>query len=68
MTHPNAAPTANGRQRPNLAGWGHPCPTDPAHGRLLGWPGERGWYCPHQGHGGNGAFFTTAQAERTQRG
>jgi hypothetical protein len=39
------------------------CPETPAHGRLLPMTGARGWYCPHQAHGANGRFFTTAEAE-----
>jgi len=40
------------------------CPVDAAHGRLLDWPTDRhGFFCPHTAHGGNGAFFTTAEAE-----
>lgn len=40
------------------------CPIDPTHGPLLDWPTDRwGFFCSHQAHGGNGAFFTTAEAE-----
>ena len=47
-----------------MTAYGLHCPDEPAHGRLLDWPTERfGFFCPHQGHGGNGAFFTTAEAE-----
>jgi hypothetical protein len=34
-----------------------PCPSDPAHGPLLDWPGSHtAWYCPHVRCG---RFFTT---------
>ena len=40
------------------------CPVDATHGPLLGWPNDRhGFFCPHSAHGGNGRFFTTAEAE-----
>lgn len=38
------------------------CPDD--GGKLLDWPSERyGFMCPNEIHGGNGRFFTTAEAE-----
>lgn len=42
------------------------CPVASEHGPLLDWPTERwGFFCPHSGHGGNGRFFTTVEAEGT---
>lgn len=32
------------------------CPEDPHHGELLTWRDGR-FFCPHEGHGGNGRFF-----------
>src|SRR4051812_9558357 len=64
----DAPPTRNGRPG---TGWGHPCPVDPAHGRLLAWAGSErwGWFCPNQAHDGDRdhpatrAFFRTSEAE-----
>lgn len=39
---------------------GPTCPEDPAHGSLYSWPDAR-WFCPHEGHGGNGKIFTHEQ-------
>jgi hypothetical protein len=48
--------------------YGVPCPANSEHGTLLDWPGERtGFFCPHQDHGGNGAFFTTDLAPALSR-
>jgi hypothetical protein len=67
----DAAPTRNGRPGASGTGWGHPCPVDPSHGRLLAWAGSErwGWFCPNQAHDGDRdhaatpAFFTTTEAE-----
>lgn len=40
------------------------CPVDKRHGRLLsGRSSADRWFCPHSAHGGNGRFFTAAEAE-----
>lgn len=44
--------------------YGAKCPMDESHGRLLDhtdWPDR--WWCPANAHGGNGRFFTTAEAQ-----
>jgi hypothetical protein len=53
-----------------IAGWGHACPADSTHGRLIPWPHSPvyGWFCPSQLHDGyrdrpaTRAFFTTDEA------
>lgn len=67
----DASATRNGRPGGSGTGWGHPCPVDRSHGRLLAWAGSErfGWFCPNQAHDGGRdqpatrAFFTTAELE-----